>query len=515
MVHGDMFWNPDAGVAACEFPKGSHKHINFASALWMSGYDGAGQLHVAAQTYRQDGNDYWPGPLTTTDSINYATSYKWSKIWKVKRSDIVYFQSLGTHTTGNTHPAILTWPGKGNANAAGNAGAALTITEDMAPFVDLNGNGIYEPLLGEYPDILGDQALWWVFNDHGPTHTQSMGRPLGVEVRTMTYGYHRGTIVDNVVYFDYRIVNKSPNTYSNFRFALFDDMDLGYYLDDYVGFDSARRMGITYNGTNDDGLSGGHPANSYGTHIPVVGTTMIVMPGDAGSYYTPVGSYITYNNDGSIIGNPNNDIQFNYYIRGRARNGESMYSLMSAAGHGCQNHDSDHFYFYTGNPSNAGECSECSIGTMPGDRRFVISTNDFTITPGNTQHVVMAMVTTNPDVNNGCPNVNFDNIGVVADTAWNIYHNPPPWQLGVNDMHTGQIRMYPNPAHDKLFIEGIENTSGVEKITLYNSLGQSIAVPMSKKGNTTEEDISNLPNGLYLVVYDCGDSRTIWKFLKQ
>src|SRR6185312_10320722 len=46
MVHGDMFWNPATEVAACEFPKGSGKHMNFVSALWMSGYDAYNQLHV-------------------------------------------------------------------------------------------------------------------------------------------------------------------------------------------------------------------------------------------------------------------------------------------------------------------------------------------------------------------------------------------------------------------------------------------------------------------------------------
>src|SRR5437660_1331362 len=79
LVHGDMFWDPGVGSAACEFPKGSGKNINFTSALWMSGYDAAGQLHVAAQTYRQDGNDYWPGPLDAADTLTYHTSHDWAK----------------------------------------------------------------------------------------------------------------------------------------------------------------------------------------------------------------------------------------------------------------------------------------------------------------------------------------------------------------------------------------------------------------------------------------------------
>ena len=110
---------------------------------------------------------------------------------------------------------------------------------------------------GEYPAIKGDQALWWVFSDNGPTHTETNGKPLGVEVHVMAYAYKRGTLIDNVVYYDYIVINRSANAYSNFRIGLFDDMDLGYFDDDFIGFDSSRRLGITYNGTDCDGCSAG------------------------------------------------------------------------------------------------------------------------------------------------------------------------------------------------------------------------------------------------------------------
>jgi hypothetical protein len=215
LAHGDLWWNGDTVTSflpKCFFPKGTNKPINLVGTLWMSAYDAGNDLHTAAQTYRIHREiEYWPGPLDAADTLTYATSEKWAKIWKVNRTDIQYFQSLTTHTTSNTPAAILTWPAKGNANAQGNAGAALTITDDMAPFADLNGNGIYEPLLGEYPDVPGDQALWWVFSDNGPTHSLTHGRPLGVEVHAMAYAYRRGTLIDNVIYYDYNIVNKSAN----------------------------------------------------------------------------------------------------------------------------------------------------------------------------------------------------------------------------------------------------------------------------------------------------------------
>jgi len=338
LVHGDMWWNPNSPdySSQCTFPNGSGKHANFASAIWMSGYDAGNQLHIAAQTYRQSGNDYWPGPLDVNDTLVLSTSSQWAKIWKVNRTDINAFILLSSHTVANTPTAILTWPGKGNVNAQGNLGAMLTINTDMAPFVDLNGNGIYEPLLGEYPDVPGDQALWWVFSDNGPAHTQSHGKPLGVEVHALAYAYARGTLMDNVQYYSYTIINKSANNYSGFRFGLHDDVNIGYYADDYIGFDSTWRMGYTYNGEPSwDGASAGAPVDlsEYDSMPPIVGVTLVDVPGDAGTSYIPAGSFTYYNNDFSIIGNPVVDTEYNNYLRAKLRNGTHFTNDFTGAHH--------------------------------------------------------------------------------------------------------------------------------------------------------------------------------------
>ena len=67
MGGGDMWWNLDD--ARYEIPKDGNKHSMFAGALWIGGVDAGGQLKVAAMTYRQGGNDFWPGPL----DVNTAT----------------------------------------------------------------------------------------------------------------------------------------------------------------------------------------------------------------------------------------------------------------------------------------------------------------------------------------------------------------------------------------------------------------------------------------------------------
>jgi hypothetical protein len=506
LVHGDMSWDPVHGVAACEFPKGSGKHINFATSLWMSGFDGGGQLHIAAQTYRQTGNDYWPGPLTS-DTLTYATSQSWAKIWKVDRNDIFYFLSLSTHTTANTPNAILTWPAKANVNATGNAGAPLTITTDMAPFVDLNGNGIYEPLSGDYPDIKGDQALWWVFSDNGPAHSVTHGRPMGVEVQSMAYAYNRGTLIDNVVYYDYKVINRSPNSYSGTRFGLWDDMGLGYYFDDFIGYDSMHRMGVTYNGTNDDGGSAGHPPNSYGTHIPVAGMTMVVAPGDVGTTYVPAGSFINYQDPFSTTGEPTVDTQFNNYLHAKQANG-AHYIHDTTGDFSVPPSGPDCDFVFTGDPSDTTQWSECSGHDIPGDRRFMLTTGDFNLAAGGSQHLVLALVTTNPDTLNGCGRVNFDSIRIVADTAWAIYQNPLPPNAVKNIELTESISIYPNPATTQLTIFAGENITG---ISINNLLGQTV---YKSRYNSlqVQVDVSNLPTGVYFVKINGLDVR---KFVKQ
>ncbi len=516
LVHGDMWWNPATTAPTCFFPSGTKKHINNTSAIWMSGYDSTGLLHIAAQTYRQRGNDYWPGPLTG-DTLSYATAYAWAKIWKVNLTDIIDFLAQPSHTTVNTPQSILTWPGKGNTYAQGNAGAPLTITDDMAPFIDLNGNGIYEPLLGDYPDIKGNQALWWVFSDNGPVHTETNGRPLGVEVHAMSYGYSRGTLIDDVVYYDYTIINKSANNYTDFRFSQWDNGTMGYpsAFSDYIGFDSTWRMGINYNAVNCDGCSNGSPTTlSYGINPPQNAITMIVLPGDAGSGYVPAGSFTYFNDDASIVGDPVIDTQYNNYMRSKLRNGQHFKNDYSGPGSLAVGYGSgpDCNYVFTGDPSDTDQWSQCkNFGTFFGDQRFVLSSNSFPLNAGSSAHILLALIVA--DSAGGCGFGSYDRIKIVADTAWAVYHRDET--AGVPKISQQQyINIYPNPTHDKLIIECMVSGS-IPTIQVFNTLGQVMNISISKNGNRYEADLSKLPNGLYDVLYRQDGVEQNSRFVKE
>ena len=65
----------------------------FSSALWFGGYDQAGNLKTAGQTYRQSGSDFWPGPLNNAGNTDSITCAAWDKIWHAKGIEVRQFIS--------------------------------------------------------------------------------------------------------------------------------------------------------------------------------------------------------------------------------------------------------------------------------------------------------------------------------------------------------------------------------------------------------------------------------------
>ncbi|HXS36796.1 MAG TPA: T9SS type A sorting domain-containing protein [Flavipsychrobacter sp.] len=491
LVHGDMWWSPgDTGTSECSYVNGSDSvNISFAGALWMSGYDDNDTLHVAAQTYRQKGNDYWPGPLNSVDTLPYTTSLAWNKIWKINRTTIDSFLAITTHTISNTPAVILSWPAKGNPYAKGYSDSSLIVTTDMAPFIDVDRDGSYNPLKGDYPAIKGDQMLWWVYSDNGPTHNESKGLSLGVEIHAMAYAFKRSTLIDNVIYYEYNIYNKSSHNYHNFRIGQFADMDMGSPFDDYIGFDSAHRLGFIYNGKTIDA----EPKSLWPT---LAGVTFIKVPGDnvLTGTYTPIGSFMYYNNDFSGAGNPYSDKQYNNLLRSTFSDGTHLKT------DGYDTIGTNVNYAFEG-------LYECEHGDDPGDRRFVIATSDFTLSAGAVENIVMALITTNPSDSNGCPLIkNIDSLDIVADTAWNTYKSTLPTSVNGININNNSISIYPNPAHNQVYIDNISyNVNSFEDIVVYDALGRAFKPLFTREQNKMTVDISNLADGVYTIIYRNGN----------
>jgi len=429
MTGGDMWWDRGQGKAAYEIPKGSGKSSQFAASCWIGGFDKQGQLKVAAQTYRQDGNDYWPGALDANAKITSDACKVWDHQWKIDRSVINQFIQL-SKTGGNTAGAIFDdinhWPGAGNPKATGADNAPLTLNANntYAPFVDINGNGIYEPSKGEYPDIKGDQFIWWVFNDAGNVKQQSLTSAMGVEVQTSAFAYATQDFLNNATFCNYRVINRGALTIDSTYIAVWDDCDLGYAFDDFIGCDTTRGLGIMYNGNNDDGGGAGHPVNSYGTTIPQIGLDFFQGPkrivGDT-AIQLGMTNFTYYNNDASIIGNPNNGVQIYNYMTGSTRFGERFSDDFVGPGSSSKGYGAgpvSNFVFW-GDPGDKTEWSECVCNNNPSDRRFIFSSGPFQLLSGALNDITFGCIWAAGV--GGCPATNFKTIKNMDDGAQALF----------------------------------------------------------------------------------------------
>ena len=78
-VFGQRSFCWDLIGAHFEVPKESNKHSVFAHEYWIGGIAESGSLHLAAQTYRQTGSDFFPGPVSDSIHQNNGTMSKWDR----------------------------------------------------------------------------------------------------------------------------------------------------------------------------------------------------------------------------------------------------------------------------------------------------------------------------------------------------------------------------------------------------------------------------------------------------
>ena len=439
MTGGDMWWNQGQGVAAYEVPKGGGASSLFAGSCWIGGIDAQGQLKVAAQTYRQDGNDYWPGPLDDQAAITQTTCSDWDQFWKINASDITAFRQLvkqGSAADALNDPTYLvikTWPAVGNPNALGVSGGPLDLIvgHQYAPFVDVNDNHIYDPQNGDYPQINGDQFIWWVFNDKGNVKLQSQTQGIGIEVQASAFAYSTKDQLNDATFYNYRLVNRGNIRLDSTFIATWSDADLGWYLDDYIGCDTGRSLGILYNGETVDGPNGqaGTPG-TYGYNVPMIGVDFFKGPI---KNYDSAGQHLTkrlgmtvfdyFNNDVSSIGNPSNGTEIYRYMTGTNRRGVHFSDDFNGPGIPSVGYGSGpktNFVFF-GDPGVRSEWSECTCLNPPADKRFIHSSGPFVLQPGAANDITIGV----PWVANagGCPSTSFKKLRIADDLAQALFDN--------------------------------------------------------------------------------------------
>ena len=448
MTGGDMWWDRPNSTAAYEVPKNSNKNALFAGSLWIGGVDkSSGKIKVAAQTYRQTGNDYWTGPLDDNGSIDYNTCAEWDRFWKINTSDINKFRLIYsdlpiTDTNGIKNrildneasvPLIIKeWPAKGNKDVLSAGGGLMSFmpNRDMAGFVDVDtangGKGVYNWRKGDYPKILGDQYIWWIFNDKGNTKTETSSDAIGLEIQSAAFAFSTNNCLNDATFYNYKINNFSTSQLDSTYMSTWSDADLGYAFDDYVGCDTARGLGILYNGDKfDDGAQG------YGFEIPMVGIDYFRGP----KYFDVItqkdtvlkmSNFTYYDNDFTVYGNPEALSHFYGYMTGSWKNGARFTRSDQARAAVSAANPITNFIF-TGDPCKKGTWSEVNTITggpsnTPADRRFIHSAGPFPLIPGAVPSDITIGAIWVPNVGGG-EDACFSKIQVCDDRAQNLFIN--------------------------------------------------------------------------------------------
>jgi len=507
LTRGDMFWDLNHG-AGYEVPKGSCTKAIFASALWLGGIVN-GNLKIAAQTYRQNGNDYRQGPLSIGyASIDSATSASYVKIWKITKWQIDIFKTNYSKPNYQIPNDILTWPAHGDTTK----GQAW----NLAPFVNVGGlPNKYEPLLGDYPLIKGDEMLFWIFNDQ-QLHSETSGSPLGVEVHASAYAFKCDNVSDNdsntainyTTFYHYDIFNRTDSIIDSLKVGMWTDVDLGNYNDDYIGCNPKEGYGYVYNGLPvDSGWQG------YGVNPPALAVVQLRGTTNSQGVNQNMKNFIYYNNDWAIQGNPQSPYHYWNYLNSRWKDGTPI----NYGAQGKNGIDTTSYMFPgTDDLSGRSDWSEITAGNQPGDRRFLMATGPVTFLPGTVQSVDYAIVysrTSSASIP-VLPKLESD---VKRVKNW-FNTNSFPSCLSVNgikEVHTNAIQkltVYPNPASNLLSLQYIAKSKTIN-YEVYDLTGRLVL-----KGNLNESNsisIQSLNSGLYIIkLVDDGEVLTA-KFLKE
>lgn len=257
---GDWAWDPVGVKPLYEVPRGSSLNSVYAASIWMGGYDQGGNLYTAAMTYRQNNaSDFHPGPLDTTGHADSVTVATFNHIWMTRRSDVDEFRyqfAMGNVQNGTyTVPSyILNWPDFYNAPA---------YPQNLAPFVDVNADGEYNPMDGDYPDVKGDQMSWCVFNDD-MNKSETNSAPMNVEVHSAASVYQchyaqdaLNRILSYTTFYHFDVFNRGGIDFDSCYFGIWTDPDLGNASDDYVGCNLSANSFFVYNGDSVDEGQGG------------------------------------------------------------------------------------------------------------------------------------------------------------------------------------------------------------------------------------------------------------------
>ncbi len=342
------------GNSGLEWPIGSGKTAVFSSGLWLAAgrINSVEEIRTAAAEYSRE---YVPG--TYGSNQNDAEFH----IYSIRSGDDA------------SNPDWQNWP-----------------VDQGAPWVDVDGNGVYDPNV-DRPDIRGDLFHWYVMNDGNSSAHSSLWstQPLGIEIRVSLFGMGSDSPMKDVLFIKWEIENTSSNQLDSIYASFWSDPDIGDANNDFVGCDPELNLGYSYNDFEGDYI--------YGTASPVTGyaflqTPIVPSPGDTAWVsgdtildFTniPLNAFSMFMRGDDLFGDPETAQEAYNYMNGLIGMTGQPYIDPTTG--------QTSTFIFNGDPVTGDGWVDYNYYPS-GDRRFLMTAGPFSMALGDTQEVVAAIV---------------------------------------------------------------------------------------------------------------------------
>ncbi|MCO6495421.1 MAG: T9SS type A sorting domain-containing protein [Bacteroidetes bacterium] len=394
--------------ASVFFPTSSLNPIISNSGIWYSGRMPDNKVR-ASINLDNSLSDFTFGPLSMSQSEN-LDSVKWFKTWVITKSEIQTHLNKYKEPGYSVPDNIKNWP----VNPPPNYDGILT------PFADWNGNGLYEPELGEAPVVEGDLNVFAVYNDYRSNRIR-LDSGLGVEIKHFAYIIFNPEINQFLILNRVLLTNRNNFDIHSFKLGLYAELLLGEGTSNFIKSFPKQNAITGYNMNVSDSF--------YGNHIPAV--AFISLNRDlAGTMY------LSHDNN-PITGYPESVEQINNYLSGKWKNGKSL----TYGGNGIDGSTLTRFvYPGGGDPDNHQfEWVEENSGSTPGKRSALIVFDSILFKQNSTEEFRFAYQII-PDVNNDTTLIKEHIIQTQT-----LYGNGE--LTNIFDIHNAKqrIQIYPNP----------------------------------------------------------------------
>lgn len=458
----------NSGAAAIQFMS--------LSATGSSG----GNIYATPPYYSdQVTNRFWPGPVCNDTIESYLNRYL--QIWEIDKG-MIWEHISHWSDPGYVIPyEIQNWPSHGDTQNGE--------PSNLSPFNDLDGDGSYEPLLGETPMIRGDKEVHFILSNRYPEI--GWPEPTRLDIGVNAYAFHSapGDTLWHTSFLNLRSINRSSQFYDTLMLGLFTDLDLGCANDDLIGCDTILNMGFSFNGVDFDPDCNGLPG--HGARTPSFGIVSLNAEMFAFSMMLDGPGWNGIPEDGPALHNR---------LLGRWNDGSPMRVS-------CSNDPSapvTRYMFATGVSDSTGY-SENGCNNAPGYRRFISSYGPFlNVAPGDTICLEFALIFAQDTLGDNFTSVSLLKQKAAAVKAWYDQSGLSCTQDVALGMPTtarplgSVLSIAPNPAADQVRIT-LGATAGGE-LRVLTPTGQLVRSQRYAAHTTALElDLAGLPNGTYLL----------------